>query len=408
MSRPVASAPDIVRHYAARASGITGSLIDASTSLIQTRPHDVVRLAMGSPAGDLVPVALFERLLGEIAREGASAFDYGPTEGERALRAELLRALAARGEQVAPESLLITTGAMQGLDLACKLFLDPGDLVAVEAPTYTNGAGTIASYQGRMLEVPCDADGMDVDALAELVAADGATPKLIYTIPTFQNPSGTTLSLARRLRLIELAERWGALVLEDDPYGWLRFAGEELPTLRALGAGRVPVVAVHTFSKIVAPGLRVGWTIADPDAIALMVHLRSAMDTCTNTLQQRLLAHFIAGGHLDGHIAALRTEYQHRKEAMHIALREELDGLGAHWTDPDGGFFLWLTLPEEIVASELFERALEEGVAFVPGPAFSAGGRFANALRLAFSAEEPERAREGLRRLRRAIDGMAA
>jgi 2-aminoadipate transaminase len=259
-----------------------------------------------------------------------------------------------------------------------------------------------------MIEVPCDAQGMDVDALEDLVAVGGVLPKLIYTIPTFQNPSGTTLSLARRKRLIELAERWGSLVLEDDPYGWLRFEGEDLPTLCALAAGRVPVIAVRTFSKILAPGLRVGWTIADPHVIARMVDARQAMDTCTNTLQQRLVAHFLAGGYLEDHLTALRAEYRRRKVAMQASLRAELAGLDARWTDPQGGFFLWLTLPAGVSTPALFTLALEQGVAFVPGPAFSIGGAFPTALRLAFSAEAPERAREGVRRLRTAIDLLGA
>jgi len=405
------SAPDAVTagfhdRYATRAAGIVGSVIDASTSIIQSRRNDVVRLAMGSPAADFVPVALFEELLVAVAREGAGAFDYGPTEGDEALRAELLRDLAARGEEVSPSSLLITTGGMQGIDLVCKLFVGPGDLVVVESPTYTNATATISSYEGRMIEVPCDADGMDVDALAERVAAAGAPPKLIYTIPTFQNPSGTTLPLARRERLIDLAERWGSLILEDDPYSWLRFEGDALPSLRALAAGRVPLIAVHTFSKVLAPGLRVGWTIADPAVIARMVDARQSMDTCTNTLQQRLVARFLAARHLDDHVTGLRVEYRRRKLAMQAALREELAGHGARWTDPGGGFFLWLTLPDGMSTSALFPAALDAGVAFVPGAAFSISGAFPNALRLAFSAEDPARASEGVRRLRQAIDGM--
>ncbi|MGB2711702.1 MAG: PLP-dependent aminotransferase family protein, partial [Conexibacter sp.] len=330
-----------------------------------------------------------------------------PTEGERSLRAELLRELAARGEEVAPDALLVTTGGMQGLDLACKLFVGAGDVVTVESPTYTNGAATISGYEGRIVPVPCDAQGLDVDALEALVGSSGGVPpKLIYTIPTFQNPSGATLPLARRVRLVELAERWGSLLLEDDPYGWLRFAGEPVPTLRTLASGHVPVISVQTFSKILAPGLRVGWTIAEPDVIARMVDARQAMDTCTNTLQQRLVARFLAGGHLEAHLTALRAEYGARKRAMQVSLRDALADIGARWNDPEGGFFLWLTLPEHVGAAELLALALEEGVAFVPGVAFAVDGAFRNALRIAFSAEAPERAHEGVRRLRRAIDRL--
>jgi 2-aminoadipate transaminase len=390
--------------YAARAERITGSVIDSSTSLLERQPHDVVRMAMGSPAAEAIPSALFGDLLGKLAAEGASAFDYGPTEGDRALRRALMDFLGARRARVEPEELLITSGGMQGLDLACKLFVDPGDLVAVESPTYTNGAATIAGYEGTMVEIPGDADGMDVDALACATDDDGDPPKLIYTIPTFQNPSGTTLSLERRERLIQLAADWGAVVLEDDPYSLLRFDGDDLPTLRELGAGRVRVIGVRTFSKILAPGLRVGWVEADPEIVARMIDARQGMDTCTAPPMQRLVARFLAGGHAEAHLDELRAEYRRRKVALQQALREELRGLGARWTDPEGGFFLWLDLPPDIDTDELFPIALEEGVAYVPGPAFSIGGHFANALRMAFSAETPDRAREGVRRLARAID----
>ena len=391
------------RPFAARAAGITGSVIDASTSLIEGQAHDIVRLAMGSPAADSIPTEIFGALLAQEARL-ADAFDYGPTEGDRALRSALLELLAAGGQAPAPEMLMITAGGMQGIDLVCKLFVGPGDLVVAESPTYTNGTATIAGYEGELLEVPIDDYGMDVDALEELAAARERAPKLIYTVPTFQNPSGTTLSLQRRLRLLELAARWRAVVLEDDPYGMLDFSGEPPPSLRQLAEGGVRVISVHTFSKILAPGPRVGWVVAEPPVIDMMVKARQAMDTCTNVLQQRLVARFLADGHIDGHLARLRGEYRRRKAAMQQALRDELAGLDARWTDPAGGFFLWLTLPEAIDTTALFPRALAEGVAYIPGSAFSIGGRFANALRLAFSAEEPERARVGVARLRRAVD----
>jgi 2-aminoadipate transaminase len=392
--------------YAARVEGITGSVIDSSTSLLQRQAHDIVRMAMGSPAAEAIPSATFGALLADLAAGGPSAFDYGPTEGDRTLRGALIDFLATQGTPVDPDELLITSGGMQGLDLVCKLFVDAGDLVAVESPTYTNGAATISGYEGRLVEVPGDADGMDIDALAQVADHYGDPPKLIYTIPTFQNPAGTTLSLERREGLIELAEDWGAVVLEDDPYGLLRFEGEDLPTLRELGAGRVRVVGVRTFSKILAPGLRVGWVEAEPEIVARMIDARQAMDTCTAPPMQRLVARFLADGHADAHLATLRSEYRRRKIGLQHALHDELAGLDAAWTDPHGGFFLWLTLPPEINTEALFAVALEEGVAFIPGPAFSIGGRFSNALRLAFSAEPPDRAREGARRLGRAIDRL--
>jgi 2-aminoadipate transaminase len=354
---------------------------------------------MGSPASDAVPVGIIADLLALVVAERPAPFDYVPTEGEPGLRAELSRFLANNGSAISQDEFLITTGGMQGLDLVFKLFVGAGDLVAVESPTYTNGTATIASYEGDILEVPMDAEGLDVEALAALVEESGRAPKMIYTIPTFQNPSGTTLSLSRRRRLIDLAEKWDAIIVEDDPYSLLRFEGDPLPGLRELSSGRVRVIAVHTFSKILVPGLRVGWIIAEPEIIALMVKARQAMDTCTNTLQQRLVARFLGEGYMEKHLVKVREEYRHRKEVMQLGLVEEFSEFEVSWTDPQGGFFLWLTLPKRVDTSDLLAEAVRGGVAFIPGSVFSVSGRFPNALRLAFSAESPSRAREGLHRL---------
>jgi 2-aminoadipate transaminase len=390
--------------FSTRAAGIHGSAIDSSTSLLQSQSHDIVRMAMGSPSPEAVPSAEFAEVAREIFDPDApDVFDYGPTEGEANLRALLLEFLERQqGTAPAPEELLITSGGMQGLDLTCKLFVDPDDVVAVEAPTYTNGTDVITGYGGAVLEIPTDGEGLDVAALHDLGAAQ--PPKVIYTIPNFQNPSGATMSLSRRLELVELAERWGALILEDDPYRQLRFSGEDLPSLQHLAAGNVRVVGVHTFSKILAPGLRVGWVTADPETIGRMIDAKQGLDTCTNVPMQRLVARFMSRGLLDAHILRLRPEYRERRDRMQQRLQEHFSDLGASWTHPEGGFFLWLTLPEEVDTEALFAVALAEGVAFIPGPAFSVGRRFANALRLAFSVCSGERTDLGIRRLRTAVD----
>ncbi|MGZ4523276.1 MAG: aminotransferase-like domain-containing protein, partial [Mycobacteriaceae bacterium] len=292
---------------------------------------------------------------------------------------------------------------MQGIDLACKLYVDPGDLVVVESPTYTNGSATVMSYGGVVLEVPVDADGMIVEALPELVERAGRRPKAIYTIPNFQNPSGTTMSLPRRLQLLELARRWGSVIIDDDPYGLLRFEGEDLPSLRELGEGESTVFSVRTFSKVLAPGLRVGWVDAAPELTQLLINAKQAMDTCTNLPAQRLVAGFLAAGHLQGHVAGLRVEYHRRKLAMQTSLSTHFGDV-ASWTDPDGGFFLWVTLPEGVDSQRLFEVGLAEGVAFIPGRAFSPGGNFGNAFRLCFASTSPERTAVGVARLRTALD----
>lgn len=397
---------------AARANDLVGSIIDSSTSLLNEQSHDIVRFAMGSPAAEAIPADILAGLgqttLGPAA---ADAFDYSATEGDPPLREALLEMLAGTSDETTADRLTITSGGMQGLDLACKLFVDPGDLVVVESPTYTNGSATALAYGAELLEVPVDDDGMVVDQLPELVEQTGRTPTVIYAIPTFQNPSGATMSLSRRHQLLELARRWGSVVIDDDPYGLLRFEGENLPTLRELGAGDPLVFSVRTFSKIIAPGLRVGWVDAAPELQQLLINAKQTMDTCANLPAQRLVAGFLTGGHLQAHLATQREEYYRRKIAMQQALEEHLGDI-ARWTDPEGGFFLWVTLDADstngVDTQELFKVALIEGVAFIPGPALSPGGRFRDALRLCFASTSPERTKEGIIRLRRAIDSMVS
>jgi len=387
-----------------RAGSLIGSVIDSSTSLLAAQTHDIVRFAMGSPAAEAVPTDVLGPLAAEVFASGAGAFDYAATEGDPELRRALLDFLAGTPEATTEERLLITSGGMQGLDLACKLFVGPGDLVAVESPTYTNGTATVLSYGGEVLEVPVDADGMVVERLPELAERAGRTPKALYVIPNFQNPSGTTLSLERRRLLLDLAARWDAVIIDDDPYGLLRFSGADVPSLRALAGDDPRVFSVRTFSKIISPGLRVGWVDTDPRTVRKLIAAKQAMDTCTNLPLQRLVAAFLRGGHLRPHLDGLRPEYLRRKRAMQDALSAHL-GDRATWTDPEGGFFLWVTLRDPAVDSRrLFEIALDEGVAFIPGPPFSASGRFTDAFRLCFASCTPERIEEGVGRLAVALD----
>ncbi|MCQ9165557.1 MULTISPECIES: PLP-dependent aminotransferase family protein [unclassified Arthrobacter] len=387
-----------------RAADLVGSVIDSSTSLLAAQSHDIVRFAMGSPADEAVPLAEFRDIADTVIDH--SSMTYGATEGEPVLLKALVGYLAGTSEPTSEERITITAGGMQGLDLACKIFINPGDLVIVESPTYTNGSATALSYGAELLEAPMDENGLIVEALPELVAATGRTPKAIYTIPNFQNPSGTTLSLPRRHQLLELAHRWNSVIIDDDPYGLLRFEGQDLPSLQALSPGDPLLFSVRTFSKILAPGLRVGWVDTDPALRQLVINAKQAMDTCANVPAQHIIAEFIRRGGLDGHLAGLRTEYKRRKDAMQESLRRHLGGR-VTTTDPEGGFFLWLTLQGEdarISTRRLFETALAEGVAFIPGPALSASGKFDDALRLCFATTTPERAEEGIVRLRRAVD----
>lgn len=389
---------------ASRADGLVGSVIDSSTSLLAAQTHDIVRFAMGAPAAEVIPTDEFRRLAGEVLDD--SSFTYGATEGEPGLLETIIELSSQTGRPTRPERIVVTSGGMQGLDIAFKLFVDPGDLVVVESPTYTNGSGTALSYGAEILEIPMDDDGMDIEALGAQVGELGRTPRLIYTIPNFQNPSGTTLSLERRKRLLELAHEWGSVILDDDPYGELRFAGQEVPSFAELSPEDPLVLSVRTFSKVLAPGLRVGWIDADPRLRDLVIAAKQAMDTCTNVPNQHVVERFIRQGGYQEHLEGLRTEYRRRKEAMDASIARHL-GDRVVTTDPQGGFFLWVTLQGEdarISTSRLFEIALAEGVAFIPGPALSPSGRFQDAFRLCFASSTPERTEEGLQRLARALD----
>jgi len=400
--------PEPALPLAARSKDLVGSVIDSSTSLLDKQTHDIVRFAMGSPADEAIPTEVLAAVGVEAIGAGSpDAFGYAATEGDPALRNALLAELDGTSDQTTPDRLTITAGGMQGLDLACKLFIDPGDLVVVESPTYTNGSATALSYQASLLEIPVDEDGMQVDVLEDRVRRGGVTPKVIYAIPTFQNPSGTTLSLERRQRLLELTREWGSILIDDDPYGLLRFEGDPLPTLHELADGDPLVFSVRTFSKIVAPGLRVGWLDTDPSLGQLLINAKQAMDTCTNLPAQRLLAGFLRGGHLAEHLVTQRAEYRLRKEAMQQSLATHF-GDSATWTDPHGGFFLWVTLDETVDTTALFPVALEEGVAFIPGNAFSPSEQFPHALRVCFASSSPARIEVGVERLHRAVDRVAA
>jgi 2-aminoadipate transaminase len=373
--------------------------------LLAAQRHDIVRFAMGAPGDDLMPVELFDRYYGESA-PGKDA--YGATEGEPELVEQILALLAQHGITSAAGRITVTTGGMQGLDLACKLFIDPGDLMVVEGPTYTNGNSTALSYGAQLVEAPLDEHGLVVERLPELIDKAGRVPKAIYTIPTFQNPTGVTLTRSRRKQLLELAERWGTLIIDDDPYGLLRFQGEDVPGFAQLAPDHPLVFSVRTFSKTLAPGLRVGWVDADPGLRQLLINAKQAMDTCTNVPAQRVVARFLKDGHLDAHLTRIRGLYRARKDAMRSGLSKHF-GDGVRSTDPDGGFFLWLTFTGSYAGldtQKLFETALRHGVAYIPGPAFSATGAFSDALRLCFATSSPERIEEGIARLKTAADEL--
>ena len=365
-------------------------------------PPNIIPLTYGFPDPGSFPIEELVTAATRVLREqGKDALQYGPIQGPEAFRELLVQKLAGEGVAVEKDNLLITVGGSQGIDLVGHLFVDPGDVVIVEAPTFIGALQTFRNLEADLREVPLDNDGMDTDALEALLdslASEGKRPKLIYTIPTFQNPSGTTLSEPRRQRLLELAQRHGIMILEDDAYGELRFSGEPLRSLYA----RSPeggVIQARTFSKILAAGLRLGYVVAPKELMARLLQLK--VDVGTSPFVTAITTTFSSDGSLaplERHIGRLCGVYRERRDAMLEALSEYAPP-GVEWTEPDGGFFTWVTLPEGTDAAALLPKAAEAGVSFIPGAQnfpLSDGRRH---LRLSFSFLPPAQLTEGIRRL---------
>jgi 2-aminoadipate transaminase len=406
-------AQDIVdkRLYARRGANIRGSRIDAMLSILARVERDVISLAMGCPAPEGLPVEAMQEMWEVVlARYGADLFDYSATEGDDNLRAFLVERLRAEGVTLGIDNILITTGGMQGIDLVCKLFVHPDDPVIVESPSYSNGLAAINNYGGRILTVPADEEGLVIEAVEERVEEcqrTGRPARLIYVIPTFQNPGGTTMPLKRREQLLEMARRHRLLILEDDPYRDLSFGEPAPPSLLSLDDSGT-VLHVNTFAKTVSPGLRTGWVAAPKNVIAKMVLARHSMDTCTSTLSQKLTSEFCCSGRLEKHIETLIALYRARKERMIAALERDFGDGQARWTSPGGGFFIWFTLEEGLSSERLLEIALEEGVAFVPGSAFDFHQKTTHQMRLCFAYPTLKAIERGIHRLRKAVDRYRA
>jgi len=371
---------------------------------VTARP-EVISLAGGLPDTSTFPPQTFAAQMTRIAQESAAeALQYGPTEGFRETVDCIVEVMGAEGMLPDPDDVIVTTGGQQAIDLLCKALVDPGDAVICEAPTYPGAIPVFCSYQADTIQIECDSEGMRIDELEdtlERLEIEGRRPKFIYSVPTFQNPAGVTMSLERRRRLVELARSRELLVVEDNPYGLLRFDGEALPPLYQLDGGDF-VIYIGTFSKILSPGIRLGWAVTPPPVMEKVVLGKQAADLCTSTLTQYFVREYFGAGSWRKYIESLCELYRSRRDAMVEALGDHFPAQ-ASWTEPDGGLFIWATLPPYIDTSDLLAKALREDVAFVPGQAAYVDGRGRNSMRLNFSAGGEDEIREGIRRIGKVV-----
>ncbi len=361
-----------------------------------TAQPEIISFAGGLPAPELFPVEGIRAAADQVlSTAGASALQYGPSEGFRPLREWIAAEMSRRQLRAAPDDVLITVGSQQVLDLVGKLFLNGGDVVLTENPTYLAAIQAFQTLEARFVPVPTDDDGLVPEALPELIRQH--RPKLLYTIPNFQNPTGVTLSASRRAALARIAAEHNLTVLEDDPYGKLRYRGAEVPPVKHWDEAGV-VLYASTFSKTIAPGLRLGWVAAPPEVFSRLLILKQAADLHTSSFDQRVAHAYLTREDQTAHLERIRHAYGERFGVMDAALRESLPA-GFTWTKPEGGMFLWVTGPANLDGLALLERAIARQVAFVPGRDFfpTEGGR--NHLRLNFSNSTPERIREGIGRL---------
>jgi len=394
--------------YAQRMKGMKSSIVREILKI--TSQPDVISFAGGMPAPELFPLKEIEQACVKVLREhGSGALQYSLSEGYVALREFIVQKMGRYGITASVDNVLITTGSQQGLDLVARVLLDPGDVIIVEAPTFVGALQSFTAYQASYASVPLDDEGMMVDVLEQKIVE--THPKFMYVLPNFQNPAGVTLSKDRRERLVILAHQYGVPILEDDPYGELRFEGEHVEPLVVLSARQNgqqsgyfegDVIYMSTFSKTLAPGLRLGWVVAPGEVIKKLVQAKQGADLHTSTFDQMIAYEVVSDGFLDGHVNEIRETYRQRRDAMLAAMDQRFPD-GTTWTRPQGGLFLWVRLPEGVDCEELFKEAIEQKVAFVPGTAFYADGSGHDSLRLTFATCPADRIDEGINRLGKAI-----
>lgn len=363
---------------------------------------DPVYFGDGAPAREMLPIDRM-RQANQLAWDDAvAALGYGDQRGYAPLREWIVNHLSGREIQANADNVIITGGSTQALDFACRVLLQPGDAVIVENPTFLGALEIFETFEVEIIGVECDERGMLMDKLEEALVANPHA-KIVYTIPTFQNPTGTTLPLDRRQRMVDLADRHNVAIFEDDPYGDLQYSGEPIAPIRALSD---QVLYFGTFSKTLAPGIRVGYVIAPDDITNMILSTREVSDISNDRIMMRTVFHTLADGYLDGHIAECRDFYRSRRDSMLAALEKHMPD-SVHWSKPDGGFFVWITLPENIDGDVMFRVAAEYGTVVFPGKWFDPAGEVGHTIRLSFSTVPEDRIELGIARLGEAIRSLA-
>jgi 2-aminoadipate transaminase len=400
MSKPESKSWRVETMFSERAKRMKASEIRELLKL--TQQPDVISFAGGLPNPESFPVEEIHEICNDVFEQyGSRALQYGTAQGLTQLREVLATRLYEKEKITATaDNILITSGSQQGLDLLCKIFLDPEDKIIVSAPTYIGGTNAYTAFQAVMISVPLDNDGMNVDALEtklRKLCAENVNPKFLYVIPTFQNPTGVTMPLKRRKKLYELACEYDLLIVEDNPYGELRYEGKHVPPIKALDdEGRV--MYFGTFSKILAPGFRLAWVVANEDIIDKLVLAKECTDVCSNILGEYIAYEFINRNMLDGHIEKIKRMYYEKRNIMLKALDTYFPPT-VKWTRPKGGLFIWVTCPKSIDTAIMFQDAIREKVAYVVGHPFYPDGSGHNTMRLNFSHPSNDKIEEGVRRL---------
>lgn len=398
MTVSIERASGVPHTFARRSKTFESSPWSEAWDLIHDRP-DAIYFGNGAPAEEAQPIARLQEASANAWREAAGALDYGEVAGYEPLRRLIANRMRLRGIEAGPDEVMVTSGSQQGIDLIARLMLNPGDAIIVEGPTYIGAMQTFDAYEAAYITAPVDEHGLDPAALAEKLDALGAAPKLLYTIPTFQNPTGFSLSSDRREALLALARERQFLIVEDDPYGELYFGTAPEPALRAADPG---VVYLGTFSKTIAPGIRVGWLVAPPALLDLLLMAKEGADIHSDRIMTRTVFH-TAEGFLDEHVGSLRDLYQSRRDAVLTELQQSMPS-DVRWSTPGGGFFIWAELPDGLSASELLRVSAAQGVAFLPGSWFYPQGQgVASGFRLSYSSLPEEKLIEGARRLGQSV-----